>query len=129
MSCVSHIRLENRLSLTSSSPPPPTTPVNVSSSFSFPSSSIVIDSHYSLTSSSSSAFTSLQIFNEGSILDPNDKERSKVELVEVCMDMFSTNAFNTTSPLPLKPSMIDKLLNRQKSQMWIIGMSLIEKLN
>lgn len=44
-----------------------------------------------------------------------------MELVEVCMDFFSTSVFNTTSPLPLKPSMIDKLLNRQKAQLWIIG--------
>lgn len=129
-------RLENRLLLTSSPPPPPTTPVNVSSqfSFSFQSSASATESHHpnhSLTSSASSAFnvcanTSPQMINEGSILDPNDKEKSKVELVEVCMDMFSTNAFNTSSPLPLKPSMIDKLLNRQKSQMWMIGMFLTE---
>ncbi|KAI2800138.1 Tuberous sclerosis 2-like protein [Blomia tropicalis] len=125
-------KLENRLSLTSTPPPPPTTPVNNSYqfSFSFQSSASNVESH-PLSASSSSAFnvcasSSSQISTEGLILDPNDKENSKLELVEVCMDLFATNAFNTSSPLPLKPSMIDKLLNRQKAQMWLIGHKIIQ---
>ncbi|KAH9404411.1 Tuberous sclerosis 2-like protein [Tyrophagus putrescentiae] len=90
-----------------------------------------LDSHHSssLHFSSSSAFNvplTSQITTEGLILDPNNREQSKVELVEVCMDMFSANAFNTTSPLPLKPSMIDKILNRQKAQMWLIGHKIVQ---
>ena len=134
-------RLESRLTAASSPPPPPTTPVNLQHasqfSFSFQSSAnSALDSHHTsphpLSSSGSSAFNSVppgssaanspHMLTEGLILDPANKELSKVELVEVVMDMFSTNAFNTSSPLPMRPSMIDKLLNRQKAQMWLIGM-------
>lgn len=126
-------RLENRLSLTSSPPPPPTTPVSATMShfsFSFQpsnpdSSSHPQSQHTPISLSSTSAFNVCSVAanraSENLILDPNDKERSKIELVEVCMDMLASNAYTTSSPLPLRPSMIDKLLNKDKSQTWIIG--------
>ncbi|XP_075678387.1 TSC complex subunit tuberin isoform X3 [Dermatophagoides pteronyssinus] len=80
--------------------------------------------------SSSSAFNMVghgqQLGNDSVIFDPNDKEKSKFELVEVCMDMLASNAFTTSSPLPLKPSMIDKLLNKDKTQYWMIGHKIIQ---
>ncbi|KPM09122.1 tuberin-like protein [Sarcoptes scabiei] len=68
----------------------------------------------------------IDIGNDSVILDPNDKEKSKMELVEVCMDMLASNAFTTSSPLPLKPSMIDKLLNKDKTRFWMIGHKIIQ---
>lgn len=123
-------RVENRVLTVSTPPPPPSTPLthNVFSFQFF--SNLTLEHHYGqppqhqFAASSSSAFNTIgsqQLGTDSVILDPNDKENSKIELVEVCMDMLASNSFTTSSPLPLKPSMIDKLLNKEKTQFWMIG--------
>ncbi|OTF76053.1 tuberin-like protein [Euroglyphus maynei] len=79
-----------------------------------------------LSSTDNSKFNHQQLGNDSVIFDPNDKEKSKIELVEVCMDMLASNAFTTSSPLPLKPTMIEKLLNKDKTQYWMIGHKIIQ---
>lgn len=129
--CSLRRRLEGRLSLAAATSPPSTPTAQASSQFSFfTSSSAQGSSQPSLNSNldhshqQSSAFascnsSSTSAMQEGCIID-------KHELIEVYMDMLATNAYSTATPLPLKPCAIDNLLNKDKSQMWLIGHKLVQ---
>lgn len=102
--------MEARLSLQSTHPPPapPSTPQSSHSHFSFSFSSDSIAQH-----------------NQLSNINENDFHEFRHELVETCMDMLATYTFGQASTVPLKEPMIEPLLDRSKSESWIMGHKLI----
>ncbi|CAG2164408.1 unnamed protein product [Oppiella nova] len=115
---LTHKKLEARLSLQSSPPPLTPTPHSSHSHFSFSFSSDSISQHNQLSQHSP------QQPNNNTISE-NESQEVRHELVETCMDMLASYTFGMCSTIPFKSPMVEPLLDRSKSETWIIGHKLV----
>ena len=58
-------------------------------------------------------------------INENEFQEFRHELVETCMDMMAFYTFGMCSTVPLKSPMVEPLLDRSKSETWIMGHKLI----
>ncbi len=91
------------------SSPPPSTPHSSHSQFSFSFSSDSINQHLQQSNS----------------ISENESQESRLELVETCMDMLACYTFGMCSTVPIKAPMVEHLLDRSKSETWLLGHKLI----
>ncbi|CAG2101678.1 unnamed protein product [Medioppia subpectinata] len=113
---LAHKKLEARLSLQSSPPPLPSTPHSSHSHFSFSFSSDAIAQHNQHSPQPLTTTTSIC---------ENEFQELRHELVETCMDMLASYTFGMCSTVPLKSPMVEPLLDRSKSETWIMGHKLV----
>lgn len=97
-----------------SSPAPPTP--NSPSVFSFSNEAVQQYHQFGKLQNSESFDTNLEM---------NECEESRMELVEACMDFLACNTFGMASTVPLKSALSEFLLDRSRSETWLLGHKLI----